>query len=87
MRHFLRRPSLAGRPCRDLAERDRARQGVAEEQHRVHRNADVHVDVQPQPYGEIFVMRFDGTDVRLTDNQWEKGTPAWRPSPRATAAR
>ena len=35
----------------------------------------------PQPYGEIFVMRFDGTDVRqLTDNQWEEGTPAWRPS-------
>jgi TolB protein len=35
----------------------------------------------PQPYGEIFVMRFDGTDVRqLTDNQWEEGTPAWRPT-------
>jgi TolB protein len=34
----------------------------------------------PQPYGEIFVMRADGTDVRqLTDNQWEDGTPAWRP--------
>jgi Tol biopolymer transport system component len=34
----------------------------------------------PQPYGEIFVMRADGTDVRqLTDNQWEEGTPAWRP--------
>ena len=42
----------------------------------------------PQPYGEIFVMRFDGTNVRqLTDNQWEEGTPAWRPTPRATAAR
>jgi TolB protein len=42
----------------------------------------------PQPYGEIFVMRFDGTNVRqLTDNQWEEGTPAWRPAPRATAAR
>ena len=34
----------------------------------------------PQPYGEIFVMRADGSDVRqLTDNQWEEGTPAWRP--------
>jgi Tol biopolymer transport system component len=34
----------------------------------------------PQPYGEIFVMRFDGTAVEpLTDNQWEDGTPAWRP--------
>ncbi len=42
----------------------------------------------PQPYGEIFVMRADGSDVRqLTDNQWEEGTPAWRPMPRpATAA-
>jgi Tol biopolymer transport system component len=37
----------------------------------------------PQPYGEIFVMRADGSDVRqLTDNQWEEGTPAWRPSPK-----
>jgi TolB protein len=37
----------------------------------------------PQPYGEIFVMRADGTDVQqLTDNQWEEGTPAWRPVPR-----
>jgi TolB protein len=36
----------------------------------------------PQPYGEIFVMRFDGTGVeQLTDNQWEDGTPAWRPVP------
>jgi Tol biopolymer transport system component len=35
----------------------------------------------PQPYGELFVMRADGTDVRqLTDNQWEDGTPAWQPS-------
>jgi TolB protein len=35
----------------------------------------------PQPYGEIFVMRYDGTDVRqLTDNQWEEGTPAWQPA-------
>ena len=34
----------------------------------------------PQPYGELFVMRYDGTHVRqLTDNQWEDGTPSWRP--------
>jgi len=34
----------------------------------------------PQPYGEIFVMRFDGTGVeQLTDNQWEEGAPAWQP--------
>jgi TolB protein len=38
----------------------------------------------PQPYGEIFVMRFDGSDVRqITDNQWEEGTPAWQPARRA----
>jgi TolB protein len=36
----------------------------------------------PQPYGEIFVMRYDGTGVeQLTDNQWEEGTPAWQPTP------
>jgi len=35
----------------------------------------------PQPYGEIFVMRYDGKNVeQLTDNQWEEGTPAWRPA-------
>lgn len=40
----------------------------------------------PQPYGEIFVMRFDGTDVQqLTDNQWEDGTPAWQPTGRSQA--
>ncbi|MCU1330504.1 MAG: domain protein beta Propeller [Bryobacterales bacterium] len=34
----------------------------------------------PQPYGEIFVMRYDGTHVeQLTDNQWEEGTPGWQP--------
>jgi Tol biopolymer transport system component len=37
----------------------------------------------PQPYGEIFVMRKDGTDVQqLTDTQWEDGGPAWRPHKR-----
>ncbi|HXS98369.1 MAG TPA: hypothetical protein VN736_27420 [Candidatus Limnocylindrales bacterium] len=35
----------------------------------------------PQPYGELFVMRKDGTHVeQVTDNQWEEGTPAWQPS-------
>ena len=34
----------------------------------------------PQPYGELFTMRSDGTDLQqLTDNQWEDGTPAWQP--------
>jgi len=34
----------------------------------------------PQPYGEIFVMRYDGTHVeQITDNQWEDATPAWQP--------
>jgi TolB protein len=43
----------------------------------------------PQPYGEIFVMRYDGTHVeQLTDNQWEEGTPAWQPPvPRRVAGR
>jgi len=41
----------------------------------------------PQPYGEIFVMRSDGSHIeQLTDNQWEEGTPAWQPRP-ALAAR
>lgn len=32
----------------------------------------------PQPYGEIFVMRANGSDVRmLTDNQYEEATPGW----------
>jgi TolB protein len=34
----------------------------------------------PQPYGELFVMRFDGTRVeQITDNQWEDAGPAWQP--------
>ena len=33
-----------------------------------------------QPYGDLFVMRADGSDVRrLTDDQFEDGTPSWRP--------
>jgi Tol biopolymer transport system component len=36
--------------------------------------------VNPQPYGEICVMRADGSDVRvLTDEPYEKGTPTWMP--------
>jgi TolB protein len=35
----------------------------------------------PQPYGELFVMKYDGSSVeQLTDNQWEEGTPAWQPA-------
>ncbi len=42
----------------------------------------------PQPYGEIFVMRKDGTDVeQLTDDQWEEGAPAWQPQRPAMAAK
>ena len=34
----------------------------------------------PQPYGEIFMMRADGSDIQqLTDDQWEEGGPAWLP--------
>lgn len=36
----------------------------------------------PQPYGEVFVMRADGSDVRrLTDDQYEEATPSWMPLP------
>ena len=34
----------------------------------------------PQAYGEVAVMRADGSDIRvLTDNQFEEGTPTWVP--------
>ena len=34
----------------------------------------------PHPYGELFIMRADGSEQRaLTDNRWEEGTPAWQP--------
>lgn len=33
---------------------------------------------QPQPYGDLFAIRTDGTGlVRLTHNGFEEGTPAW----------
>lgn len=39
----------------------------------------------PQPYGELFVMRADGSELhQLTDNQWEDATPGWAPEPTAT---
>lgn len=42
----------------------------------------------PQPYGELFVMRYDGTGVeQLTDNQWEDAGPAWQPRPQIRSAR
>ena len=42
----------------------------------------------PQPYGELFVMRADGTNVQqLTDNQWEEGTPAFQPTRRQLSSR
>lgn len=41
----------------------------------------------PQPYGEVFVMRYDGTQVeQLTDDQWEEGVPAWQPRKPTSAA-
>ncbi len=40
-----------------------------------------------QPYGDIYVMRADGSDVRqLTDDQFEKATPSWIPLRRNQAA-
>jgi Tol biopolymer transport system component len=42
----------------------------------------------PQPYGELFVMRADGSEQRaLTDNRWEEGTPAWQPVPSTSSTR
>jgi Tol biopolymer transport system component len=36
---------------------------------------------QFQPYGELFAVRVDGTDLlRLTHNGYEEGTPAWGPA-------
>ena len=36
---------------------------------------------QPQPYGDLFAIRVDGSGlIRLTHNGFEEGTPAWGPS-------
>jgi len=36
--------------------------------------------INPQPNGDLYVMRSDGSDVRmLTDDQFEDGTPSWLP--------
>lgn len=43
-------------------------------------------DAVPQPYGEIFAMRADGSDLRqLTDNKWEDASPGWMPEPKTVA--
>ncbi len=35
---------------------------------------------QPQPYGDLFAVRVDGSGlIRLTHNGFEEGTPAWAP--------
>jgi len=35
----------------------------------------------PQSYGDIYVMRADGTEVtQLTDNPFEEGTVGWKPT-------
>jgi Tol biopolymer transport system component len=40
----------------------------------------------PQPNGELFVMRADGSEVsQLTDNQWEDAAPTWCPAPVGSA--
>jgi Tol biopolymer transport system component len=41
---------------------------------------EVSLPAQPQPYGDLFVVRPDGTGLaRLTHNGFEEGTPAWSP--------
>jgi hypothetical protein len=41
----------------------------------------------PQPYGEIFLMLADGTDLQqLTDDQWEESGPAWAKAMNSTVA-
>jgi Tol biopolymer transport system component len=42
----------------------------------------------PQPYGDLYLMRPDGSEMRaLTDNQFEDGTPGWAPLPNLPTAR
>ena len=41
---------------------------------------EVSLPFQFQPYGDLFAIRIDGTDLlRLTHNGFEEGTPAWGP--------
>jgi Tol biopolymer transport system component len=45
-----------------------------------HSAEEISLPEQPQPYGELFVVRLDGTGLlRLTHNGFEEGTPAWGP--------
>jgi len=40
----------------------------------------------PQPYGELFLMRYDGTRAQqLTDDQWEEAGAAWQPVPKTAS--
>jgi Tol biopolymer transport system component len=42
---------------------------------------EVSLPYQPQPYGDLFAIRLDGTGLlRLTHNGFEEGTPAWGPA-------
>ena len=41
----------------------------------------------PQPYGDLYLMRPDGSEVQvLTDDQFEDGTPSWAPRRNIPAA-
>ncbi len=41
---------------------------------------EISLPSQPQPYGDLFAVRIDGTGLmRLTHNGFEEGTPAWGP--------
>jgi Tol biopolymer transport system component len=42
---------------------------------------EISLPQQPQPYGDLFAIRLDGTGLtRLTHNGFEEGTPAWGPA-------
>ena len=45
-----------------------------------HSVEEIAMPSQPQPYGDLFAIRADGTGlIRLTHNGFEEGTPAWGP--------
>ena len=45
-----------------------------------HSAEEISLPHQPQPYGELFAVRTDGSGLlRLTHNGFEEGTPAWGP--------